>query len=50
MHRMSMSGIKVRFERPRKLEPELLLEAVEKLADVYMRDEVTMPADPDNAE
>ena len=47
---LSMFGIKVRPERPRKPEPELLRDAVEQLADVHIRDEVTMPADPDNAE
>jgi len=46
---MSMFGIRVRSERERKPEPDLLLEVVEEIATSCLRDHVTMPADPENA-
>ena len=47
---MSMFGIGVLPERVRRPEPDLLLEAAEKVAEKCLRDHVTMPADPDNTE
>ena len=45
---LSMFGIKIRSERLRKPEPDLLLEAAQMIAEKYLRDQVTLPADPDD--
>ena len=46
---LSMFGVKLRMERLRKPEPDLLLEAAEMVAQNHLRDRVTLPADPDDA-
>ena len=45
---LAMFGIRVRPERHRKSEQDLLLEAAEKVASMCLRSHVTVPADPDN--
>ena len=47
---MSIFGIRVLPARPRKPEPDLLLEAAQSIADGCLRDHVTMPVDPENPE
>ena len=41
---LSMFGVKLRTERSRKTEQDLMLEAAEALASSFLRDHVTMPA------
>ena len=50
MQWMTMFGIRVLPDRVRRPEPDLLLEATEKVASTCLRDHVTMPANPENPE